>query len=168
MRPNPRRFSSFSLAPTSCSHPQGQRSSRDGPRFQHYCAVRGFLSSLAMGTKAHIGFFIHIFTPLSRWAKCHAEFCNNVPQYTRRRTNATERRRRDFPQRDTIWLPVSQSKNNKEQRGINESILNTGYWLGRTGGGWGAPVRTSVHAARGSRDTHPNGLNLPSPTPPVH
>lgn len=82
----------------SCSQPQGQRSPCDGPHFKHPS-----LSSLAMLTKAHFGFFSHIFTPLSQRAKCHAEFWNIVPQYARRRTNEIESRRTGFSsERDNL------------------------------------------------------------------
>lgn len=74
---------------------------------------------------------------------------------------------------------MSVSKNNKEQRQINECVFEhrlAVFWQHRPGGGgerWGAlasgpSTHLSTQHGVGSSDTHRNRLNLLFPPPPVH
>lgn len=62
-------------------------------------------------------------------------------------------------------LPASLSKNNKEQRGINERSLNAGHYFGSAhGGGWGARACAHLSAQHGVPERRPP---KPGPSPPL-
>lgn len=63
-------------------------------------------------------------------------------------------------------LPASLSKNNKEQRGINERSLNAGHYFGSAhGGGWGARACAHLSAQHGVPERRPPKPGPSSPLP---